>query len=182
MTLEQVCSFDWNEFRDAVGAWSRRNFGDQDALNPLLGTFEELGELIDVPGRSYDAVADFMIFLADFCARSGLDLQRVVLGNPATDRVLQKPTSDIALSAVGKICHSVLKLRQGIRTNESHEDNLYKALTKLVFWLRSKLPDSSLDGLCNTVVPVWQKVAQRDWNKDKKTGGDLDADGASSTN
>jgi NTP pyrophosphatase (non-canonical NTP hydrolase) len=81
-----------------VWVWSRYNFGDvprQPSWAVLLGVGEEVGELArahlkQVQGirgydntnfaqfRKEDAIGDAIIFLADYCAREGLDLQRAV--------------------------------------------------------------------------------------------------------
>ena len=170
--MVQSSDFDWNKFRDEVGAWSRKNFGSQSRLIPLLGMFEEIGEVFEgLPGQVFDSCGDFMIFLADFCSRAKLDLCGVVIGNPAGDHVRDKATSDRAMIAIGRVCHSIIKLQQGIRTNESHEKVLYESLTQLVLWIRSRLPDSTMDGLCTTTMNTWESVSKRDWKRNKVTGG-----------
>ena len=169
--MVQSAEFDWNKFRDEVGAWSRNNFSTQSRLIPLLGMFEEIGEVFDgLSGQIYDCCGDFMIFLADFCSRAKLDLQAIVIGNPVKDHARDKMTSDQAMVAIGKVCHSVIKLQQGIRTNENHEKVLYESLTRLVLWIRSRLPDSTMDGLCTTADNTWKIVSKRDWKKNKVTG------------
>lgn len=80
---------DVRTIQEEVASWSEENFGDQPAINPLLGVGEEYGELIhsvlkqrqgirlneDGVGREaeMDAVGDIVIYLMDFCARRGLD-------------------------------------------------------------------------------------------------------------
>lgn len=81
------------ELQDQVGKWSRKNFGDQPADNPMLGVVEEVGELAHAVLKARqgirgtaaghnaaiaDAVGDLIIYLADFCGRSGIDLQQAV--------------------------------------------------------------------------------------------------------
>lgn len=83
------------ELQKQVGEWSRRNFGDQDPINPLLGIGEEYGELLHAvlkerqgirkmqgevaKAAKVDAVADLLIYLADFCERNDLDLDAAVV-------------------------------------------------------------------------------------------------------
>ena len=154
--MTQCHDFDWNKFRDEVGAWSRENFGPQSRLIPLLGLFEEVGEIFeDLPGAVYDGCGDFMIFLADFCSRAKLDLERIVIGNPVKDFVEGKSTAERVMIAIGKVCHSVIKIQQGIRTDEDHERVLYESLTQLVLWIRGRMPDTTLDGLCETATGTW---------------------------
>lgn len=73
--------------------WSLKNFGPHDAIDPLLGAFEELGELAHAvlkqrqgirgtaeehEAAAKDAVADTIIFLADYCTCRGWDLGQIV--------------------------------------------------------------------------------------------------------
>lgn len=74
--------------------WADRNFGtEQESWKPLLGALEELGELAHahlkasqgIRGTSeehraakVDAVADVVVFLADYCSREGIDFAAAV--------------------------------------------------------------------------------------------------------
>lgn len=77
-----------------VGEWSHKNFGDQPSHRPLLGAVEEVGELchahlkgeqgirhdpVDIKAMKIDAVADVIIYLADYCEQEGIDMQAAVL-------------------------------------------------------------------------------------------------------
>lgn len=75
-------------------AWVAHNFPDREAYMPLLGAVEELGELSHahlkhaqgIRGMTQekyeelaaDAVADVVIYLADYCSAVGLDLHAAV--------------------------------------------------------------------------------------------------------
>lgn len=77
-----------------VGEWSQRNFGDQPSYRPLLGVVEEVGELSHAhlkheqgirgmddqlaKAAKVDAVADIIVYLADYCHRSEIDLDKAV--------------------------------------------------------------------------------------------------------
>lgn len=76
-----------------VAEWSQCNFGDQPSHRPLLGVCEEIGELChahlkgeqairhnaeEIRAKKIDAVADIIIYLADYCAREGIDLEETV--------------------------------------------------------------------------------------------------------
>jgi len=75
-----------------VEEWSRKNFGNQPSHLPLLGAVEEIGELAhahlkaeqnirtneDHSAAKIDAVADAVIYLADYCAREHIDMQSAV--------------------------------------------------------------------------------------------------------
>lgn len=81
------------QFQKEVGEWSRENFGDQPSDNPLLGMAEEVGELChahlkgkqgirydkgQVNSMKLDAVADLLIYTADYCEREGIDLESTI--------------------------------------------------------------------------------------------------------
>lgn len=82
-----------NDIQNEIAAWSQKNFGDQDSVNPLLGVAEEVGELCHAVlkerqkirvgteaeallAAKQDAVGDILIYLFDFCDREGLSLGR----------------------------------------------------------------------------------------------------------
>ena len=73
--------------------WVAHNFGtDRPAYHPLLGAVEELGELAhahlkgeqgirtneDHEAAAKDAVADVVIYLADYCTSRGFDFETLV--------------------------------------------------------------------------------------------------------
>jgi NTP pyrophosphatase (non-canonical NTP hydrolase) len=81
------------QLQEEQQVWSQKNFGDQPADNPFIGLVEEVGEL----GHGYlkmkqgirgdaethreemkDAVGDIVIYLSDFCSRTGINLQEAV--------------------------------------------------------------------------------------------------------
>lgn len=88
-----------------VGVWSRENFPNNNPTLVLLGVGEELGELhhahlkteqgirgFDNAKKSKeakeDAIGDIIIYLADYCERSGLSLEESV--NNAWNEVKQR--------------------------------------------------------------------------------------------
>jgi NTP pyrophosphatase (non-canonical NTP hydrolase) len=84
-------SFDLKAFQAEQKAWSRRNFGEivGTGYRALLGAGEEMGELFhahlkaeqgirtneDHHAAKVDAVADVIIYLADYCTGQGIDLE-----------------------------------------------------------------------------------------------------------
>lgn len=81
------------EFQNEVGAWSRRNFPGNSPYTPLLGAMEELGELAhahlkgeqgirhspeEIKELKKDAVADVIVYLADYCSRNAIDIDAAV--------------------------------------------------------------------------------------------------------
>lgn len=77
------------ELQEEQKPWIEHNFGGRPSWQPLLGALEELGELAhahlkDAQGirtgeqhraAKVDAVADVVIFLADYCTAEGIDFQ-----------------------------------------------------------------------------------------------------------
>jgi len=75
-----------------IHEWSLKNFPEQTATQSLLGVVEEVGELAhhvlkkqqnitqheDHDCEIKDAIGDIVIFLSEFCSRSGIDLEECV--------------------------------------------------------------------------------------------------------
>lgn len=82
--------------------WVKHNFGERPSWMPLLGAMEELGELAhahlkkaqgirtseDHDANARDAVADIVIFLADYCSAQGYDFEQIV--QETWDKVKQR--------------------------------------------------------------------------------------------
>lgn len=73
--------------------WAEHNFPHSQPYHPLLGALEELGELAhahlkseqgirgtrqELREKKIDAVADVIIFLADYCSKNNIDMQQAV--------------------------------------------------------------------------------------------------------
>jgi NTP pyrophosphatase (non-canonical NTP hydrolase) len=97
--------------------WVKHNFGDRPSWMPLLGAMEELGELAhahlkEAQGirnhenhveKAKDAIADIVIFLADYCSARGLDFESIV--QETWDKVKQrdwKKNPDTAYVGLGE--------------------------------------------------------------------------------
>lgn len=82
-------------FQYEVVEWADRNFGSVPRHLPLLGMVEEIGELAHVVLKSsqgirgmdddqkrraaeMDAIGDLVVFLANFCAKSGYSLEQCI--------------------------------------------------------------------------------------------------------
>lgn len=80
------------KLQDEQRPWVKHNFGARPSWMPLLGIMEELGELAhshlkqaqgirsheDHEAMAKDAVADIVIFLADYCSARDFDLESLV--------------------------------------------------------------------------------------------------------
>lgn len=77
------------QLQEEQRAWVAHNFPGRESYEPLLGAVEELGELAHAhikakqgirshenhDAATRDAVADVVIFLADYCTAKGIDFQ-----------------------------------------------------------------------------------------------------------
>lgn len=102
----------WEELKHAVGQWSVANFGSQSGLGclaPLMGMCEEVGELDSslTDSDTKDAVGDVVIYLMDYCYRSGVGLWDLYCR--------LSPNLLTPAEAVGRLHHVQLKRLQGIR-------------------------------------------------------------------
>lgn len=169
-----------------VSLWSKTNFGNQPFTYPLLGVNEELGEFFsadNIPDM-IDAAADAMIFLMDFSSRfeseTGYELSFAdCVKNVYTDPFVHNDINSYGLFNsltiyTGLINRSVLKIRQGIRTNEKHFDNLKYAIGGL--WLAydniMKYISAEHSGpvdIYSAVSQTWNNiVSKRDWTNETK--------------
>lgn len=168
MNFQQLCE----EHRP----WSVRNFGTQtdgNAFPSFAGISEELGEYAagyqrGDRGECLDALADVVIFLADFVARAcvpGVDASLMVMIDEGVGvpRVAGSPLEALAI-AVGNLGHAYLKHSQGIRGSEEERvEKLRGAVTTLygtVFWVCAQVHGVDLS---DVVAEAWGVVSARDW-------------------
>jgi len=91
--LSKPSDFNLAQLQAEVWEWTKRNFPNKKPHQPLLGALEELGELAHshlkaeqgIRGTSeehhtakIDAVADTIIYLADYATQNGISLQAAV--------------------------------------------------------------------------------------------------------
>src|SRR3990167_222491 len=91
--LVEMERFSLRRLQEELRPWVTYNFGDRESWQPLLGALEELGELAHAhlkahqhirgteavhAARAQDAVADCVIFLADYCNARGWDMEKLL--------------------------------------------------------------------------------------------------------
>lgn len=69
----------------------------------------------------------------------------------------------------GELCHAILKMKQDIRTSEDHMEDAIDAIGDLVIYLADVCNKYGFD-LESVVYSTWDKVKQRDWQKDPVKG------------
>ena len=168
-----------------VGEWSERNFGDQDGLNevaPFLGVVEELVfELQNFPEgwpnlqkwnilEFEDAIADSLIFLADFCYRFGYDPKPLSLAA----KYENKTCLEYLFKSLGVASKFILKGRQKIRGVD--EIVVIKSIQD-IFMLISNYyqfeKSESSPPLQDLVWSTWEKVKKRDWKKNPENAHEV---------
>lgn len=155
-------------------AWQSHNFPGRAPWMPLLGIVEEAcDELSEARAHGdedqvRDAVADVVIFMADFCTGIGLILD-VVYDGASQASAEHAPLKSLDVY-VGKLAHSYLKMSQGIRgTPQEHLADIGKALNGI---LRQCM---LIAGIYNfnmlaVIESVWSEVRQRDFVLYPKNG------------
>jgi NTP pyrophosphatase (non-canonical NTP hydrolase) len=74
------------------------------------------------------------------------------------------------MEEVGELSHAHLKHEQGIRTNEDHHAKKVDAVADILIFLVNYCDSQGID-LDDAVEKTWAEVSQRDWTKNRQTGG-----------
>jgi len=184
-------------FQSEVSEWSLKHF-KPNASDKLLGVVEEVGELIEaidkytsrevrweeVEDDVRDSFGDIMVFLADYCTVRGWGLKELNLEGVKgslesitdVDEAGRNATIDWYLrdltKAVARLCHSQLKVNQGIRGDEAkHARDSVVQVARLIRCLHSLCSVFELD-LFFLIDKVWTKVKKRDWSANRVGAAD----------
>lgn len=151
--------------------WVLHNFGIRPSWMPLLGIFEEVGELSQAMAvhnvtDTIDAISDITIFMSDFCSAMGFDLQEL---NVCSTKI--PPHMHLSWwTYCGRLSHAYLKKAQGIRgTPEQHDEMMKECLVGILVIVR-ELTSTLGSNFEDTVRKTWEQVRQRDWKKNAQTG------------
>ncbi len=158
--------------------WIRANLSDpatgaeRPSWMPLLGLAEELGELAEAKSDSEldDAMADIIIFGADYCSAVGWDIQELWDNRKRLSEYSGwSGTGPRLVVCVGRIAHHHLKRSQGIRGSAEHHDRegqrWFAALLEDVgFTIGGALRDERAEqAVFDLVRRTWEQVRQRNW-------------------
>jgi len=147
-----------------VGEWSAANFAGKSKFSefryvePLLGIQEELGELEESlrDEDAEDAIADVVIYLADFVYQTGI--------------ILSYPEGRLPGSTLGRMFRAVLKNSQRIRGYQ--DEQYYKS--ELEYWCSLFLYEfcqyKNVDVLYLAEKEFTNTVSKRDWVANPGTG------------
>lgn len=152
--------------------WISHNFPNHRPWHPLIGLVEEFGEFAAANNEAdrVDAVADVMIFAADYCTSMGWRIGDVwcesSLPQIINSAETQKPDVAILIN-LGRLCHAHLKQSQGVRTEEDWQSEGRQALARLFALLRIV---SGVD-VVQATKRTWDSVvSKRDWLKNPAAG------------
>lgn len=160
--------------------WSLKNFGPHPALHPLSGMTEEIGELDDaieawnVP-EIKDALSDAVIFCADYCTCKGWDME-ALLPAPSGSAIAAAPSRDIdrsihrAFRCVARAHHHELKTIQRIRGDRREHDRCSAESIRTALHHLESIAQHLGFTLMELAEPVWNKVKQRDFTKNRLDG------------
>jgi hypothetical protein len=153
--------FSYTQLQAESKEWVAHNFKNRHPLEPVLGLFEEIGELHEHndPPEEADAIADITIFAADACNGYGLNLGAIV--KEASER---SALTQSIIVTMGKLAHHALKDKQDIRG--THEEHVTAIGEQLVCLFEHVHAWSRARGivLLPLVETTWKKVVQkRDW-------------------
>lgn len=171
-------TFSYQQLQEENKEWVAKNFGETTpdlAWRPLMGMCEELSELMAAPNREEveDCVADFVVFLSDYCNARGYVLQqlwdtRFPLPESNGSMAFGQMPSRL-LHMIGKTQHHHLKSFQNIRGSEDHHDEAIRQMIRcMLSELDALLSIRSKQSMLEVVEKTWLVVRERDWNKHRK--------------
>lgn len=171
MTLE--------ELQTEQAEWAAKNFGaeltHEKACDCALGVCEELGELSEAILNEdefgiNDAIGDVVIYLADVCTRKGWELTHCYTEHDESASRADESSGFFELFIhAGKLCHSLLKTKQGIRLDEPHDRRGQVAVGSLIGALENLCITLDID-IYDCFTDAWAEVvSKRDWNAERES-------------
>lgn len=178
-----MTKFSWELLQQEGRLWTEKNFPGQQAHHPVLGLIEEIGELVQADALynaddTRDALGDIMVYAANVC-NYALDADlREIMANAQKEvnllcRIMtpEYHSERRTLKLIGLLSHSVLKMQQNIRgSKETHQHRGAEILTEIMEGVLIFCVQRNWSLLAIT-ENIWEKVKQRDWSKDRNTGG-----------
>ena len=73
------------------------------------------------------------------------------------------------MEEAGELAHAFLKMEQGIRINENHEENIVDAVGDIVMYIISFCNKMNIS-LESTIYEVWYEIRQRNWKEYREDG------------
>lgn len=160
--------------QDEMKPWQAHNFPNRPAWIPLCGMMEELGELADQTMNRdidivevLDAIGDITIYLCDFANSQNYNLLEI-WGSVGPDEDFMDDNLIGLTIDLGKLYHSFIKTFQNIRMHEDHPTAAKRAIGRILAYLvdECEFYDTDLD---RVLSHTWNRVKQRDWQKNRNT-------------
>jgi NTP pyrophosphatase (non-canonical NTP hydrolase) len=170
----------FQHFVDPISTWSLEQFGDNrqkdgsivlDYAAAVLGMQEELGEFHQawLYSQREDAIADLLIYLADFCGRLEIKIEEK---KPVPWISLGEVTSEVMQTAISRVSKVVLKRVQGIRGYDDPSFFRKKVVIAANETFEAAAGFANRNGIhwLEALSDTWLLVSARDWKKNKQTG------------
>jgi NTP pyrophosphatase (non-canonical NTP hydrolase) len=163
------------QLQQEVYAWSSRNFPNATTEDPMVGMFEELGELAHAYLKTKqgirgtkeehhaamcDAVADLIVFFLDYSVRAGIKLYE--------QQNYFKAGADVyagTIPSIGMFLGNLASSHIYSKECQVSAFNVYMFLHCIGQFCRNHDIDLELE-----LYKTWQEVKQRDWLKFPKNG------------
>lgn len=171
-------------FQAEQKAWTEKNFGVGPADHPLLGLFEEFGELCHaelkaaqgIRGDSAkhevaakDAIGDIVIYFADYATKRGVPFIEMTTATTFEDvqREHSYRLDGTPVEVLPRVGKALGKIAEAHMTKDR-----FSTATALWSLLREVATFCMIRGwnLDALVTETWAMVSKRDWTKNKETG------------
>jgi len=168
----------YTQLQAEVGEWSCKNFPNNEPFDPFYGMIEEIGELAHAilkkkqgirgtpeehDAAIKDAIADCMIFATDYCCRNYFDLSKLV----------EMANQDINKHRTQHQVFNELIFQLGVFSSWLGSTNavqIRKCFSYVIADLQELARIFQFD-FDKNLQDTWNKVKERDWQKDKLLGG-----------
>ncbi len=160
--------------------WQQHNFPDRPSWVPIMGMGEEVGELHEAiithdKDALVDAIGDICIYLTDYASAMNYDVQELWNESQSqrhswlnSDPVFESLKAVEVSTWLGKLYHAHIKAFQQIRLQEDHPKNAKIAIQRILHYLDDIAYSYHLN-VVDITAQVWEKVSQRDWQKNRDT-------------
>ena len=186
-------SFTWIRLQSEVSRWAEKNFPESPPRHQILGLVEELGELAHAhlkgeqgirgsaeahAAAARDAVADSFIFFMHACSSLGWASQEL-LRSASPEEFQTTFAAPQGRTPIGYSIKHLAQLMEHLELSENaptaieKEAHLFNARSSVLPYLSGLAAYCTAKGwsLQEILDEVWPKVRQRDWTKNKSTGG-----------
>ena len=172
------------QLQEEMIPWQAHNFPNRTAREPLLGLVEELGELAhaqlkgaqsirytaeEIRAKKADAVADIIVFLADYCNASDLNMWNNFSDGPNVTLAhievfaTKVGTYKDSIDTIFKIQSDMARVLVDFQGEVPHAITL-DSIRWLLMHLCAYCVMEGLDAQAELEL-TWSKVKQRDWQK-----------------